>query len=162
MTKPNFRADQTAALEPSTDRKEEATAAAPSANTQRVDGGRTQEPTIDITVLDELSSLLTKGGTNIVERVIDAFLESSQDVMRQLADALDADDYERAALATHTLKSSSAQVGGTRLHSVVTELEEALRAGDAIEVHRLHADLEREYPGLRGALAIVRGGVHKS
>ncbi len=113
-----------------------------------------KEPTLDASVLDQLASFATCD-SNIVARVIAAFLESSESVTRQLCDAIAAGDYVCAARAAHTVKSSSAQVGGTRLNTLVKEFEVALGEQDTIEIERLLPVYERELAELREALAVL-------
>ncbi len=121
------------------------------------EGSVTPEPIVDIGVFDELARF-SKPGANLVDRVIEAFLESSQNLAGQLCEAIEANECESAALAAHTLKSGSAQVGGLKLKGLLEKLELEVRAGNIAEARVLHRDFERVYAELLKALATMQTG----
>ena len=120
--------------------------------------GRDRVPTVDPTVLDELASFAIEG-SKFVTRVIEAFLGSSESLVRDASNALETGDNERMSQAAHALKSSSAQVGGMRLHAAIVELELALNEGHENRISRIFSDIEREYAELRDALNVLQSDI---
>ena len=114
--------------------------------------GRDRVPTFDLTVFNKL---VASEDSNFIARVIEIFLGSSECLVRDASDALKAGDNERMSQAAHTLKSSSAQMGGMRLHALVVELELALHEGHENRIPRILSDIEREYAELRNALNVL-------
>lgn len=62
-----------------------------------------------------------------------------------LNDALDADNASAAFGAAHALKGSSGMLGMTRLHQVMSDMTERLRAGDIAAAKALRDAAAHEY-----------------
>ena len=93
------------------------TAAAPALQTEPL------PPVLDPEVLEELRSIL---GTE-VDRLIEVFLDDTPRLIAALEGAVVGPDYEMLRNASHTLKSSSANLGAMSLSNAAKKLELAMR-----------------------------------
>jgi signal transduction histidine kinase/CheY-like chemotaxis protein/HPt (histidine-containing phosphotransfer) domain-containing protein len=103
-------------------------------------GRRADSPTPDSTVspepatrrdrpsVDSISALDAESARALSPRIVDAYLQSSEKLVRQMEDAVDNGDCAVLSDAAHTLKSSSAQIGAARLSELCRELESAADA----------------------------------
>lgn len=80
-------------------------------------------PVLDPEVLEELRSIL---GTE-VDRLIEVFLDDTPRLIAALEGAVVGPDYEMLRNASHTLKSSSANLGAMSLSNAAKKLELAMR-----------------------------------
>jgi CheY-like chemotaxis protein/HPt (histidine-containing phosphotransfer) domain-containing protein len=99
------------------------------------------ESVLDTATLDGLRALQSDTGSNFLSRAIDAFLESSNVLAREIRDANETGDSAAIARAAHTLKSSSAQLGAVKLSALCKEIEARGRARSSDGI----ADLVREF-----------------
>ena len=76
-------------------------------------------PVLDISVLDELRSILG----NEVDRLIEVFLDDTPRLVAALETAAVGPDYEMLRNASHTLKSSSANLGAMSLSNAAKKVE---------------------------------------
>jgi signal transduction histidine kinase/DNA-binding response OmpR family regulator len=111
-------------------------------------------PVLDLAALESIRALQSGDGPSIVGRVISAYLASAPALLEDFAQALAGSDPEKARRAVHTLKSSSANVGATRLFAASKNIEALLRDGD-LGAARDRAALLREE--LRCALEALQG-----
>ena len=109
---------------------------------------------IDASVLDGLSELQEIGSHNLVQRVVQAYLESSEELAMQLHAAIDSADAESVAKTVHTLKSSSANVGALKLAGLCKTLEAAGRQSDLSMAAELHQQIQQEYEQVIDALKL--------
>ena len=84
---------------------------------------------IDDQALEALAQLKNDSQPDVVERVISLFLESAPDLLKSLEEGAAKDDFALLGRASHTLKSSSANVGAVILSSRCQELEAVARSG---------------------------------
>jgi HPt (histidine-containing phosphotransfer) domain-containing protein len=91
-------------------------------------GGAPLPAVVDTDVLRDIASL---GRPALLGALIDLYLEHSRPLMAAIESAVR--DRKPAALAEalHTLKSSSANLGGARLTALLKECESAAQEGDA-------------------------------
>jgi signal transduction histidine kinase/DNA-binding response OmpR family regulator len=111
------------------------------------------ERVLDANALGELRELGSAGGSDVVTRVVEAYLQSAPELVRALVDAERAGDTAALARAAHTLKSCSAQVGAVRLSIVAKELEALGRAGSREGVAERVAAARAELESVQEALA---------
>ena len=86
-----------------------------------------REPIVELdpASLENLRMLEEQGGRKgIVERVMRLYLESSPRLVREIETAVAAGDVRSLNRAAHTLKTSSANVGGTRFAQLCQRLED--------------------------------------
>ena len=94
---------------------------------------------------------LAGGDREFVGEMIDEYLASSPALLASLRDATG----HELVRAAHTLKSTSASFGATRLAAICSELERA--AGDGERPADLVAAAEAEYGAVHAALESARG-----
>jgi signal transduction histidine kinase/CheY-like chemotaxis protein/HPt (histidine-containing phosphotransfer) domain-containing protein len=105
---------------------------------------------LDSSALAELRELGCAGGSDVLTRVVEAYLQSAPGLVRALVDAERAGDAAALARAAHTLKSCSAQVGAVRLSLLAKELEDLGRtqrlegAGERVAAAREELDSVQE------------------
>ncbi len=109
--------------------------------------------------LRSLRVLEEQSAPDLVASVVEAYLVSSDELERELCDAVGTRDPERLARAAHKLKSSSAQIGAERLSALCKELEALGRAGLTEGSESLVADVGQELQQVQEALAAERFGV---
>jgi HPt (histidine-containing phosphotransfer) domain-containing protein len=84
-------------------------------------------PVLDPAALAGLRDLDPTGKNRLLERVLTAFKTSTARLVPQLQDAHRNGDAQGIRHVAHTLKSSSASVGGARLSSICADLEARIR-----------------------------------
>jgi CheY-like chemotaxis protein/HPt (histidine-containing phosphotransfer) domain-containing protein len=108
---------------------------------------------LDSHALAELRVLGCAGGSDVLMRVVEAYLQSAPELVRALVDAERAGDAAALARAAHTLKSSSAQVGAARLSLLAKELEALGRAQRLEGARERVAAAREELESVQEALA---------
>jgi HPt (histidine-containing phosphotransfer) domain-containing protein len=116
---------------------------------------QTASSPIDHAVLDNIRGLQQEGGPNLVARVVGLYLESSGKQMESLRNGVMNADAEAVHRAAHSLKSSSANVGATRLSRLLKDLESMARAKDLQMAGESLAEIETEYGAARAALSCL-------
>ena len=109
---------------------------------------------IDPSVLDALIELQQVGSPDLVNQVVQAYLESSRELSAKLHAAIDSADAEGVVASAHSLKSSSANVGALNLTDMCKTLETAGLDGDlsAASEHQRH--VQREFERVIEALTL--------
>ncbi len=103
-----------------------------------------EEP-LDHKALDAILSLQQSGKPNILQRVLHLYVDSAPDRMKSLRDAVESAEAAATRDAAHTLKSSSANVGATRLSTLCKDLEARARAGLMDDATERLAAIEAEF-----------------
>jgi CheY-like chemotaxis protein len=85
---------------------------------------------LDKQALQRLQELDPKGENNLLERVFKAFETSVARLMPQLQESLRAGDHAGVRHVAHTLKSSTASIGASRLSQQCAEIESMIRRDD--------------------------------
>ena len=93
-----------------------------------------RDPVLDAAALDQIAELDPTGAGQLVVDIIETFVDNAQSLIEELNEASTRQDVERATLASHALKSSSANVGAVRLASICSGIEKSARAGDIADV----------------------------
>ncbi|AWH23019.1 MULTISPECIES: hybrid sensor histidine kinase/response regulator [Stenotrophomonas] len=110
------------------------------------------QPVLDRSVLEELQSVIGPAALQIVA----VFLEDAPLLVQQLQQAAQGEDIERLQALSHSLKSSSANVGALSLSAVATRIEREARGGTlqrpAVAVALLVAEFARARVALTGYL----------
>ncbi|MFZ5635991.1 MAG: ATP-binding protein [Pseudomonadota bacterium] len=110
-------------------------------------------PVLDISVLDELRSIL---GTE-VDRLIEVFLDDTPRLVAALETAATGPDYEMLRNAAHTLKSSSANLGAMSLSNAAKKVELGARTQTlerpAVAVALIANEFARARQALRANMA---------
>ena len=70
-----------------------------------------------------LKELQIEGEPDILEKIVSAYLKSSEPLVASLSEAVENNDFKVVHDSAHSLKSASANVGATVLSEVCKELE---------------------------------------
>lgn len=113
-------------------------------------------PVLDRSVLEELQGVIGP----VALQIVSVFLEDAPSLVQTLQQAAQANDIERLQALSHSLKSSSANVGALSLSAVARRIEHEARAGSlqrpAVAVALLVAEFARARVALTGYLAQER------
>jgi len=107
---------------------------------------------LDPAALAGLRELDPTGKNHLLERVLAAFKTSTARLIPQVQEAQRQGDLNGVRHVAHTLKSSSASVGGMKLSSICAELESDVRQGQTSDLKRLVDALVEEVDKLLVAL----------
>ncbi len=110
---------------------------------------------LDHSALDTLRQLESSGSAGLVQRVVDKYLETGDNLVQGINRALASDDPQAMREAAHSLKSSSANVGGSHLATLCQQLEDAVRSEDLTEFPGLTREIDSEYSRVADALKQV-------
>lgn len=80
-----------------------------------------------------------------VGEVLDAFLETIDELLANLKTRSDDESYEAISRWAHSIKSSAASIGMMRLATTAEILEKSLRQKQAVDVEMLVSQIEQEY-----------------
>jgi CheY-like chemotaxis protein/HPt (histidine-containing phosphotransfer) domain-containing protein len=108
--------------------------------------------TFDDSVLEQFRMLAGEAGNALVGDLIDLFLRETPDLIGSMHQALASQDMESWMRTTHSLKSSSAQLGALKLSALCKEGEIKGREGRSINLTELLAHIEAEYEQVRESL----------
>ncbi len=110
-------------------------------------------PVLDAGVLEELRSILG----NEVDRLIEVFLDDTPRLIAALETAATGPDYDMLRNASHTLKSSSANLGAMALSNAAKKLELGIRTQTlerpAVAVALISNEFARARQALRASMA---------
>jgi TMAO reductase system sensor TorS len=79
--------------------------------------------TVDEEILENIRALQREGGSDLLSRVIQAYLKEATRLLQTLREAVEKADGDTLRKAAHSLKSSSGNVGAQKLYSLCKELE---------------------------------------
>ena len=102
-------------------------------------------PVVESRVLDGLSALQEAWGQDVVQKVVQVYLDSSKEIVAELRLSLDAPDAASVTANAHALKSSSAKVGALKLADLCEALETAGRQGDLSSAAQIHQHIQQEH-----------------
>ncbi|MGI8807732.1 MAG: response regulator [Acidimicrobiales bacterium] len=110
---------------------------------------------LDPEILAGLRQLERGGRSGAVDELVELFLDTARERVRELRVAVDDDDRAAVKRVAHSLKGSSANLAATEMAAVAAELEVAVGDDDATAaaeaMTRLEAELERADAALREA-----------
>jgi two-component system, sensor histidine kinase and response regulator len=110
-------------------------------------------PLIDSAVLRNIAALAKP---TLLNSMIDLYLQHSPGLIAAIETAAANMQADALSQAVHTLKSSTSNLGGTRLAMVAKECETLVRGGAITQVAPIVAKIRREYLDFCGALARER------
>jgi HPt (histidine-containing phosphotransfer) domain-containing protein len=108
---------------------------------------------IDREALDDIRALQRPGMPDLVGKVINKYLSYSPTLLQALRQAASEGNAPAVQEAAHSLKSSSANLGATRLAAQCKELELLARANTIEPIQEHLHKLETEYEAVRIALS---------
>jgi len=113
---------------------------------------READSPLDPRALDAIRALNPERGAQLVARVVQAFLDSAPSQLEALARAVRAGDGGALRGEAHSLKSSSANLGATRLAALARDLEACGREGRLEGTAPLVERARREFERVRASL----------
>jgi two-component system sensor histidine kinase/response regulator len=102
-------------------------------------------PALNPTRLNQIRELDSSGGDSLLNKILQAFLESAESNIRQLEQAIlncDADSLRQTA---HALKSSSGNIGAEDLSAIFKQLEADGRSGELAHAQTLQQNMQQQY-----------------
>jgi signal transduction histidine kinase/CheY-like chemotaxis protein/HPt (histidine-containing phosphotransfer) domain-containing protein/sugar lactone lactonase YvrE len=114
---------------------------------------------MDRSALDQIRAVGRDSGSGLLEQVIDNYEGESVRLLGQVKAALEAGDAEALRFAAHSLKSTSASLGGMRLADLSRRIESHAREGELVEAGALYDEAAREHQWLLHALGQERARV---
>jgi HPt (histidine-containing phosphotransfer) domain-containing protein len=99
-----------------------------------------------------LRTLQRPGRDNILNKVIGLYLLSTPGLLEQMQSAIVADDARGLQEVAHSLKSSSANLGATKLASYFKQLEQTGAGGTASCDEGMLQEIDHEFQRVKSAL----------
>ena len=105
-----------------------------------------KEEVIDSKALDAMRSLRTKDGkpSGVFTRVIDLYLNNSGSLLEEIKKNIEEDDIKALAASSHSLKSSSANVGAFQVTKLCGGIETSARNNENVTDSGIITDLEKK------------------
>lgn len=100
---------------------------------------------LDPVLLGQIRELDHSDGQTLLHRILEAFLESADDYVYELEQAINQRDAESLRRVAHNLKSSSANIGAEKLSAIFRQMEAHGRAGNIDEAALLQSDMQYHY-----------------
>ena len=113
---------------------------------------------LDMSVLDQLRSRQRPGRPDIVQTLLDLYVQSAEPLVATLESSKATQDDSALQHATHTLKSSSMNIGAMRLSALCVDVEQMLRDGASSDARRAIPALLNEYRHTLVKIETVRTG----
>lgn len=107
---------------------------------------------VDMIILNSLLELQEQTGSNLVERVINLFINDTPEQIKIMQSAVDSNNPVILHEVSHRLKSSSALIGALTLSSLFLELEDIGRQNTLENAKILLQKTEVEYKNVEGVL----------
>ena len=104
-----------------------------------------QESILNLATLQALSDLDTNGGTDLISKLLESFLEMAHQSTVQIAQAMVNGDCTTLRQAAHTLKSATANVGAESLSACYSALEKLGREHRIEEARALFGQVKEEH-----------------
>ena len=121
--------------------------------------GSSEDETVELDpqAINVIRSLQRPGGPNVLGRVIARYLQQSPELLRNLRISLAEQNADGVRRATHSLKSSSANLGARALAELCKELEHKGRGNNLEGMAALAGEVERQYRLVSRALTALAG-----
>ena len=110
------------------------------------------EDRLDSAVIENLREL---GDSNLLSELAQMFLEEVPDQIGALQEAIDKGDTQALKRITHTLKSSSANMGARRMSRLCLDLEQAGETHDLSAAASIVELLHKEFDHVRAELTVL-------
>jgi CheY-like chemotaxis protein len=107
---------------------------------------------VDVSVLMGLRELQGEGEPDILDELIELFLDEVPTQLKALREAAHIGETQSVERIAHTLKGSSANMGALRMEALCAELEETVRSGDLSAASGHISRLEEEFGRVRAVL----------
>ncbi len=87
---------------------------------------------VDVETLDTLRELADEDTPDFFTDLVESYIADATRLGRELQEALAAEDVERVARTTHTMKSSSANIGAGKLAGLCASIESEARSKNSL------------------------------
>jgi HPt (histidine-containing phosphotransfer) domain-containing protein len=121
---------------------------------QAASGGKKNDSALNMQFLDQFRDLDPTGGLTLVRQIMQVYLDTTPDNVRQVEQAVAAGDAEALRRSAHFLKSSAANVGAEQLSELFRRLEVLGREGQMALAKPL---LDQTLKAYQDATAEIRG-----
>ncbi len=131
-------------------------------NNMNSDGEQVGNHLEDISTFDpdDLSERMM-GDDELIQTVARGFIQDMPNQIMALKGYLDQGDSKKVERAVHSIKGSSASVGGKKLRALAADLEWSAKEGDLDQVSKQMTEFEAEVEQLRSALRPMMGDQKK-
>ena len=109
---------------------------------------------LDLNAIREIRALQDGDAPDLFSRLLEIFEENTPTLLERIQKAVVERNWDELAIAAHTLKSSSGNIGAKAMFVICQKLEAAGRSGGAPNVKELHNELVRLYPNVFEQLKI--------
>ena len=113
-------------------------------------------PILNIEVLGSIRALISPSNPTFLEQLLEQFFEDAVITLNTILQALEAGDAKALASSAHKLRSSSANLGATRLSELCRILESQGNAGIIPDLNLSKIQLESEYNTAKAALQALQ------
>jgi CheY-like chemotaxis protein/HPt (histidine-containing phosphotransfer) domain-containing protein len=113
---------------------------------------------IDKSALDSIKAVQQPGKPDLVEKVINLYLNDAQSLCHTIHEAVGKGDPQALSKAAHSLKSSSANVGAVKLAGLCKELEILGRGNTIGNAEVIVNQMDAEYKRVIASLSQTIGG----
>ncbi|MBI2227323.1 MAG: Hpt domain-containing protein [Betaproteobacteria bacterium] len=100
---------------------------------------------VDLSALHKIRALQREGAPNLVHKLVKLFISNSAKLVENMKQALSTADAPQLQRAAHTLKSSSAILGASRLAEYCKRLETSARNAALDGADELLSQIDREH-----------------
>jgi len=104
----------------------------------------------DTPVLDQeiFTSVVEMIGEDNRQMLVDKFVNSSNECLQKIQQGVSTQDADAVRAGAHSLKSSSAQIGGMQLSALAANIEQKAREGDLSDMAGLSSALNSAFAAL--------------
>ena len=113
---------------------------------------KTEQPILDHQVLNSLRRLAGAKAKTFLAEIISQYLEDSPQKLQEIQQAIDNNDTQALRQASHSLRSSSANLGAVTIADLCKQLENLARSGTTQGASATMEQLAKEYPQVKFAL----------
>jgi CheY-like chemotaxis protein/HPt (histidine-containing phosphotransfer) domain-containing protein len=149
VSKPVKTEELGAVLERWISRDEEEEKSGTTPTVQAADTSATPNGSVDYSMLKGLRELQEEGEPDILEELLEMFLEDTPSQLKTLKEATQKGDTQSIERIAHTLKGSCGNMGAVRMKTLCSELEEIGHSGNLVAVPARISRLEEEFGRVR-------------
>ena len=122
----------------------------------------TRTAKLDRRALNQILELEKHGTAGLLSKVIDIFTRDTKTALLDLASSIENNDIDRYILISHTLKSSSGNLGATHFSEICKTMESEGRDGNMQNGEQNTTELESEYDGVITALTEFQQSIDRA
>jgi CheY-like chemotaxis protein len=113
---------------------------------------------LDQTILENIRALQQEGKPLLIDKIFAIYLQTTPKLLQELRQAMDTSDVQAMRKAAHSLKSSSANVGATKLSELCKEVETFKKTESTANAVALITNIEHEYREVEKSLMLEMKG----